>query len=182
MTDAKKVASGIIEPLDPEKHDRAAFCCGIEQVDNFFKRTANKLAAADNLRVFVMTAPEGTLIGFHALNAHAIDYADLPPKFARSRPGHGRIPAACISMIGVSERYQGQGYGGDLLVDALRRIASAADSVGIAVVMLDVLNRGNAVKTERSKKLYQAYGFLPLPSNPLRLFMPLATVRTLLAD
>ncbi|WP_248308205.1 GNAT family N-acetyltransferase [Devosia sp. 919] len=170
----------IIAPLDPDKHDQAAFSCGVEQVDNFFKRTANKLATADNLRVFVMTRPVDDLIGFYALNAHAVDYIDLPTKYSRTRPGHGSIPAAYISMIGVDGGHQGNGYGGDLLVDGLRRIASAADKIGIAVAVLDVLNCGDATKTARRKALHEGYGFTPMPSHPLRLFMPVATVRTLL--
>ena len=53
-----------IEKFDPEKHDRTAFSCGVDQIDNFFKRTANKLVSAHNLRVFVMTSPGGEVIGF----------------------------------------------------------------------------------------------------------------------
>lgn len=170
----------IIEPLDPAKHDRAAFSCGVGQVDNFFRKTANKLAMADNLRVFVIVAPAGELVGFYALNAHALEYTDLPARFARTRPRHGQIPAAYISMIGVDTRFAGQGYGGDLLVDALTRIARAADDVGIAVVMLDVLDCGDATLVQRRLRLYTGYGFAPLPTQPLRLFLPLATVRDLL--
>ncbi len=174
MTD---IARTPIEPFDPDRHDRAAFSCGVEQVDNFFRKTANKLAKADNLRIFVMTAPGGGLIGFYALNAHAVDYADLPAKYARTRPGHGRIPAAYIAMIGVDTRFAGQGFGGDLLVDALGRIAGAADQLGIAVVMLDVLDCGNPVLVGKRLKLYARYGFAPLASQPLRMFLPMATIR-----
>jgi ribosomal protein S18 acetylase RimI-like enzyme len=105
-----------IEPFDPDHDDRSMFSCGISQVDNFFRRTANKLVKANNLRVFVMVSGAGELIGFYALNAHSIHYGDLPANFARTRPGHGLIPAAYISMIGVDERFQGRGFGGDLLV------------------------------------------------------------------
>jgi ribosomal protein S18 acetylase RimI-like enzyme len=169
-----------IEPFDPERHDRAAFACGVEAVDNFLKKTANKLARADNLRLYAMTDPSGALIGFYALNAHAIDYAELPSRYARTRPGHGSIPAAYISMIGVDARHQGHGYGGDLLVDALTRITQAADAIGIAVVILDVLDDGDAEQVARRKLLYESYGFQPLPSRPLRLFLPLAAVRQLI--
>jgi ribosomal protein S18 acetylase RimI-like enzyme len=173
-------ARHIIEPFDAARHDRTAFSCGVEQVDNFFKRTANKLAKADNVRLFVMTGSDGGVIGFYALNAHAVDYADLPPQYARARPGHGQIPAAYISMIGVDARYAGQGFGGDLLVDGLRRIARAADAIGIAVVMLDVLDCGQPELVARRVKLYSGYGFAPLPSQPLRLFLPIGTMRRLL--
>lgn len=168
-----------IEPFDPDRHDRTAFSCGVEQVDNFFRKTANKLSKADNTRIYVMTSADGTVIGFYALNAHAIDYRDLPQKFARSRPSHGSIPAAFLSMIGVDQRYAGQGYGGDLLVDALLSIATAAKSIGIAVVILDVLDDGNADLIARRQMLCARYGLQSLPSNPLRMFLTVATVRKL---
>lgn len=175
-------AGFVIEPFDPSRHDRTGFSCGIEQVDNYFRKTANKLAKADNVRFFVMADPEGQVIGFYAINAHAVQYDELPTRYARSRPSHGNIPAAYISMIGRDRKFQGGGYGGDLLVDALRRIANAADMVGIAVVMLDVLDCGDPERVARRKALYEAYGFTALPSNPLRMFLPLTTVRTILAE
>ena len=179
MTRQRPEAVSTIEPFDPEKHDRTAFSCGVEQVDNFFKRTANKLSKAGNLRVFVMTGPANELIGFYAINAHSVDYRDLPPKYARTRPGHGSIPAAYISMIGVDSRFAGKGFGGDLLVDALMRIARIADEIGIAVVMLDVLDCGNSSLVKRRKELYESYGFAALPSDGPRLFLPIDTVRAL---
>lgn len=179
MTAAKTAKRIVIEPLDPARHDRVPFSCGIDQVDNFFRRTANKLSKAGNIRAFVMTGPENELIGFYATNAHAIDYTNLPERFARTRPAHGSIPAAYISMIGVDSRFQGQGYGGDLLVDCLKRLVVAADALGIAVVMLDVLDCGNPDTVAKRVALYTGYGFERLASNGLRLFLPIATVRTL---
>lgn len=51
---ATESAGSVIEPFDPSKHDRTAFSCGVEQVDNYFQKTANKLAKVDNVRLFVM--------------------------------------------------------------------------------------------------------------------------------
>ncbi len=172
----------VIEPFDPEKHDRTAFSCGVEQVDNYFRKTANKLARAGNVRLYAMVAADGSVIGFHAINAHSIRYDELPGKYARTRPGHGSIPAAYISMIGRDTRYRGKGYGADLLVDALRRIARAAEAVGLAVVMLDVLDCGDAEKVSRRKALYEQFGFSSLPSNELRMYLPMATMRKLIAE
>jgi GNAT superfamily N-acetyltransferase len=182
VSGAREGASYVIEPLDPSKHDRAAFSCGVAQVDNYFRNSAGKLARAGNVRVHVMTDRQGALIGFHALNAHAIHYGELPRKLARDRPGHGQIPAAFISMIGVDQARQGHGFGGDLLVDALRRIARAADQLGIRVVLLDVLDCGDPAKVEQRRKLYRSYGFEALPSNPMRMFLPVADVRAIIAE
>ena len=170
-----------IEPLDPARHDRVGFTSGVAQVDNYLRKTANKLAQAGNLRVFVMINMSGDLIGYYALNAHAVDYRDLPPRFGRTRPGHGQIPAAFIAMIGVDARFQEKGYGGDLLVDALKRVWRAGRDLGIAVVMLDILDCGNPSQVERRRMLYMRYGFEALPTQPGRLFLPLATLETLLA-
>jgi hypothetical protein len=85
-------------------------------------------------------------------------------------------------MIGRDQRFKGKRYGADLLVDALRRIAAAADSIGISVVMLDVLDCGDRERVARQKAIYESFGFQPLASQPLRMFLPIATVRTLVAE
>ena len=172
----------IIEPFDPHRHDRSSFTCGVAQVDNYFKKTANKLNKADNVRLYMMVAESGDIAGFYAINAHAVDYTELPKRYARTRAGHGSIPAAYISMIGRSVRYRGKGIGGDLLIDALSRIAHASEQIGLAVIMLDVLDCGNPERTANRKTLYETYGFQPLQSDPLRLYLPMATVRKVLGD
>jgi ribosomal protein S18 acetylase RimI-like enzyme len=172
----------LIEPFDPAKHDRTAFSCGVQQVDNYFQKTAGKLVRADNVRLFVMVAPDGRLVGFHAINSHAINYAELPDAYAKNRARHGEIPAAYISMIGRDVRFKGARYGTDLLVDALRRIAHASTTIGIAVVLLDVLDCGDPKKVAQRKALYSSFGFKSLPANEMRMFLPIATVRALIDE
>ncbi|MHA7777177.1 GNAT family N-acetyltransferase [Roseibium sp. M-1] len=167
------------EPFDPDSHDRTAFSCGVDQVDNYFKKTANKLQNAGNVRVSVLLAADGELLGFYAVNAHSVAYDNLPKKYARTRPSHGSIPAAYISMIGVDQRFQGQGLGGILLVEALKKLARASEALGIAVVLMDVLDCGDEGKTNRRLALYSGYGFTPLKDAPLRLFLPIQDVRAL---
>jgi len=169
----------IIESFNPDRHDRSGFTCGVEQADNYFKMTANKLSKADNVRLYVMVAKDGEVAGFYAINAHTIDHIELPSRYKRTRPGHGSIPAAYISMIGRSIQYRGKGIGGNLLIDALQTIAQASEQIGISVVMLDVLDCGNAERTANRKALYESYGFQALKSDPQRLFLPMATVRKL---
>jgi ribosomal protein S18 acetylase RimI-like enzyme len=170
-----------IEPFDPQRHDRQGFASGVPQVDNFLQKTAKKLTKADNLRIFVLLAPDGHIAGFHALNAHAVHFSDLPAEFARNRPGHGQIPAAFIAMLGRDARFRGQGLGAILIADALTRVAMAAQSMGIAVVLLDVLDCDDPTRTARRKALYESYGFKALPSQPQRLFLPLASIAGLTA-
>lgn len=92
------------------------------------------------------------------------------------------IPVAFIAMIGVARRLQGRGFGSALLIDALRRVSRAADSLGIAAVLLDVLDCGDPAATERRRALYLGYGFEPLSANPARLFLPMATARCAITE
>jgi len=167
-------------PLDTRRNDRNAFNCGIPQVDNFFRSTANKLSRADNIRVHVLETDSGEIIGFYALNAHAIIYTDLPERFTKDRPRHGNIPAVYLSMIGIDPKYQSQGFGGAILAEALSKISAAADTIGIKVVLLDILDCGNPDLVKRRRAHYLRYGFLPLPGQALRYFIPIATVRLIL--
>lgn len=168
--------------FDPDRHDRNRFDCGIPAVNNYFRKTANKLAKADNIRLFVMEDANCEVIGFYALNAHAVSYTDLPARYARARPAHGEIPAGFISMIGRDLRYRNRSFGADLLVDALERLARTSDDLGLSVVMLDVLDCGDADRTRRRAALYADYGFQPLVSRPLRMFLPVATVKKVLSS
>lgn len=166
------------KPFDPDIHDRAAFSCGVERIDNFVKRTAKKHQKGDFTRVWVAVGDEpAAILGFYAINAHAIAAADLPAKYTRHAPAHGYVPAAYISMFGVSERRQGHGFGRVLLADCLKRIAEAADSLGIYAIVLDVFEDADV---ERRKAFYEAHGFQSFPSQPLRMFLPVQTVRQLL--
>jgi hypothetical protein len=69
-----------------------------------------------------------------------------------------------------------------LPVNVLMRIARASDAIGISVVMLDVFGCGDPERVQRRKSLYEGFGFMPLPSSPLRLCLPITTVRRLLAE
>ena len=167
-----------IEPFDPQKHDRAAFSCGTARLDNFLKRTARKQQAGDFTRVWVATDNGQTrILGYYALNAHALEGDDLPAHLTRNAPRSGSIPAVYLSMIAVDRRYQGQGIGRILLADALKRAVIAADQVGLKAVILDVIEDGGTEITEKRHAFYTGMGFQSFPSRPLRMSISIETIR-----
>lgn len=168
----------IIEPLDPQKHDRAAFSCGTARLDNFLKRTARKHQAGDFTRVWVATESGQTdILGYYALNAHTLEGNDLPSHLTKNAPRFGGIPAVYLSMIAADRRYQGQGVGRILLADALSRAVGVAEQIGLKAVVLDVIEDGGTEITERRRAFYATMGFQSLPSRPLRMFISIETVR-----
>ena len=167
-----------IEPLDPQKHDRATFSCGTVRLDNFLKRTARKHQAGDFTRVWVATELGSAEIpGYYALSAHGLEGEDLPAALTKKAPRFGTIPAVYLSMIAVDCRHQRRGLGRTLLADALSRAAAVADQIGLKAVVLDVIDDGGPEIMERRRAFYATMGFQSLPSRPARMFISIETVR-----
>lgn len=178
-TDGRHQPPYRIQPFDPKTQDRAAFSCGVPQIDNYLKLTAKKGSKADVVRIWVAIDAENRIAGFYGINMHAVAIKDMPSAYAKKAMKHGLLPAAFIAMIGVDKKQQGKGIGSALVADALNRIARASEQIGTCVVVLDIFDEGDAGAVARRKAYYEAFGFLPLPSQPLRLFMPIATARAL---
>ena len=176
-TDTEEQVPFTIRPFDPKTHDRAAFSCGVPQIDNYLKLTAKKGAKADVVRIWVVIDAENHIVGFYGINMHAVDVKEMPDAYKKKAMKHGLLPAAFIAMIGVDEKHQGNGLGSALVADALERIARASDEIGTCVIMLDVLDDGDGDSVARRKNYYESFGFIPLPDQLLRLFMPIATAR-----
>jgi len=168
-----------IQPFDPKTHDRTAFSCGVPQIDNYLKLTAKKGSKADVVRVWVVIDEKSNIVGFYGINMHAIDVKEMPDAYQKKAGKHGLLPAAFIAMIGVDEKQQGNGVGSALVADAISRIARVSEEIGTCVIILDVFDDGEADTVARRKIYYESFGFLPLPDQPLRLFMPVQTAREL---
>lgn len=176
-TDVGENTPFTIEPFDPKVHDRTAFACGVPQIDNYLKLTAKKGTKADVVRIWVVTDHEHQIVGFYGINMHAIAATDMPEAFQKKALKHGFLPAAFIAMIGVDQNYQNKGLGSALLADALNRIARASEEIGTCVIVLDIFDDKDEDTVSRRKTYYESFGFIPLPDQPLRMFIPVATVR-----
>ena len=56
-----------------------------------------------------------------------------------------------------------------MIADAQQRIALASQVMTVYAVVVDALD-------ERAAEFYRQFGFIPLPSQPLKLFLPMDTV------
>lgn len=164
-----------IEPLDRQKHDRAAFHSGEDRVDNFLQKTAARQQDQELTRVYVACLDqENEVVGYYALNSHSIDISTLPEDAQKPLPSYPTISAIYLSVIGFHVKDQGKGGGHFLLMDALRRCAGVADNIGVHFVVLDSLN-------ERAAKLYREIGFIDLPGHEPRMLMNMKVVRAAIA-
>lgn len=162
----------IVAPLG-KQHDRKSFDCGESSLNQYLHRYASQDIRRRVNRVFG-ASPPGTprqIIGYYSLSAGGLNATDLPDEFRRRLPRYP-VPVVLLGRLAVAESYQGKGLGSILLADALQRIAQATQVMAVYAVVVDALNDPTA-------KFYRQFEFIPLPSQPLKLFLPMESVATL---
>ena len=159
-----------IEALDPSKHRRETFDCGVETLNRYLREQARldvKRRAA-GCWVLVPTATPAEVLGYYTLSPESVLAAELPslPRPENKKlPPYPRLGAWLLGRLAVSASRQGQGLGGLLLTDALRRCLRSE----IPAVFVLVDPKDTAVIT-----FYQKFGFRPLTAT--RLFLPMHEV------
>jgi GNAT superfamily N-acetyltransferase len=160
-----------IEPLG-ERHNRAAFSCGVEALDRYLQKQAGQDVSKHVAAAFVITPDGVTIAGFYTLSAHVVSLSELPESVSKKLPRHLKVPATLLGRLAVSREFRGQGLGELLLVDALKRVLLSTREIASAVVVVDA-------KDERAREFYLRHDFIPLPSQRSRLFYPVQTIEKL---
>ena len=165
-----------IEPLE-KVHDRDGFDCGSEPLNLFLRQTARQHASRVVSRTFVLVDEAASetkpILGYFALNLCQIQSDALPPVEARKLPRS--VAGVRLGRLAVSKHHHGRGRGKILLVAAMKKflqIFSMAGGIGLFV----------DAKDHEAKAFYEHFGFVPLPSNELQLFLPVATIQEALAE
>jgi predicted N-acetyltransferase YhbS len=157
------------EPL-ADHHEIEEFNSGEASLDGWLRRRARANQVSGASRTFVVC--EGKkVIGHYALACGAVTVETAPGRFRRNMPDP--IPVAVLARLAVDHGWQGKGLGRALFRDAARRVAQAADAIGIRGIVV------HAISSE-AKKFYLALGFDPSPREPMMLMVTLPDVRAAL--
>lgn len=159
------------EPLG-QKHDRAAFSCGVGSLDLYLQKQASQDARKRAAAPFVLTPDGKTIAGYYTLSQYAIELKDVPDEVARKLPKYPLVSATLIGRLAISVDFRGKGLGEALLMDALHRSLKLSQQVASTGIIVDA-------KDEAAHAFYQKYGFIELPKIEKRLFLPMGTVEQL---
>jgi GNAT superfamily N-acetyltransferase len=157
-------------PLQPpvaltSTHLVTDFDCGVDSLNEWLGKRAWKNQVLGASRTFIVCDGE-VVIGYYCLSSAAIDRIELPKAKQRNMPNP--IPAVLIGRLAVDLRYQGRKIGVSLLQDALCRIITASQSIGVAYILVHALD-------DVAKQFYETKGFVAIPERPLTLFLSVAT-------
>ncbi len=161
------------EPIN-KKHDREAFNCGEEALNEFLRRYARKSHELGGAKTFLAIddADNKAVLGFYTLSPASVHYARTPEIIRRGLARHD-VPGFRLARLAVDRASQGQGIGGQLLLAAGRRCLLAAAEVGGVVLVIDA-------KNERVAGWYASFGAVPMRDAPLSLLLPLVTIEAAL--
>jgi GNAT superfamily N-acetyltransferase len=150
------------------EHNRVDFHSGSEPLDRYLRERANQDFKRYVATPFVLyDADTERIAGYYTLVATGIQFDDLPAAMQKKLPRYPIVPAILLGRLAVDQRYQGQGLGAFLLVDALRR--SLINKIVAAAVVVDA-------KDDAARSFYEYHNFVSLAEQPLRLFLPMTLI------
>lgn len=137
-------------------------------MNDWLRKTANQQEQKNLARTFIATPPDDrpTIIGYYALAATPVETDGMP--------GNKRLPrsvsAVLLARLAVDLRYRGQRLGEYLLMHAFDTILATAENIAMQCVVVDALD-------DNAARFYRKYGFAPFTDTPLRLVLPVATIK-----
>jgi ribosomal protein S18 acetylase RimI-like enzyme len=161
-----------IESLN-DRHDRAAFDCGVEPLDRYFRTQAGQDVRKRVASCFVLTEGSGgSPIGFYTLAAMSIELTGLPSALAKRLPRYPKVPAVLMGRLAVDAQHRRRGFGELLLLDAISR--SLRSEIAAYAFVVDA-------KDDAAAAFYGAYGLMSLVEEGRRMFLPMAEAAKLFA-
>ena len=158
-----------IEPLGD--HNRAAFSCGNASLDHYIREQASQDIKRRLASVFVITAKADpkTVLAYYTLSSRELKLEQLPPEIAKKAGKYGHLGVTLLGRLAVVEKRKGTGLGTLTLMNALDRSLVAAKEVASWAVFVEAIDSSAA-------SFYRKYGFIELPEDKLKLFLPMKTI------
>lgn len=163
---------GAVAPL-AKAHVVTGFDCGSHAQSEWLTRHALQAHQSGTSRVYVVTGAgteEQRVLGYYALAAGSVSPESAPGRLSQ---GAGRYhqPVVILTRLGVDLSCQGMGLGRALAVDALRRVATASEVIGVRALLIHCEN-------DEARDFYQRLAkFDSSPTDPLHLFLLMKDLR-----
>jgi GNAT superfamily N-acetyltransferase len=153
-----------------EHHDLTKFSCGNAELDDWLRHAAKTAAATGTARTFVWLDEDGEVVAYFSLAPHIVSASDVVVRQAKGAPG--LIPAILLCKLALARGLQGNGHGGELLVDALDQALDGIAQAGGRLIVVDAID-------DNACAFYGHFGFEPTPTRPDRLTIKANTVAKL---
>ncbi|MHB8838167.1 MAG: GNAT family N-acetyltransferase [Gemmatimonadaceae bacterium] len=157
----------VIEPLDRDQHDRAAFACGKEPLDRYLHEQASQDIKKRAAAVFVARRTDSTrVLGYYSLSQLSVRLEAVPDALRKRLPRYPDVPVTLLGRLAIDESAQRTGLGTLLLGDACRRTVNVSKEVASTGLLVDAID-------EEAVVFYQKFGFVRFTEAVNRLYLPM---------
>jgi len=162
----------MIELLN-KKHNRKDFDCGKELLNDYLKTQAGQDVKRKLSVCFVLTDSETKVIqGYYTLSNSSIPLSSFSEQIKKKLPkSYKSIPTTLLGRLATDKKYQGNGIGKFLLIDALKRSYGISNEIGSFGIIVDPID-------DDAKSFYQKYDFIELPDSK-KMFIATQTLKEL---
>lgn len=155
-----------------KRFDKAKFSCGYTLLDDYLKRQAKQDVTRDLSACFTLVDENDIVKGYYTLSSNSIKRDEFSEELIKKLPpSYVDIPTILLGRLAIDESIQGNGWGEIILMDALNRSLTIAESLGTVAIVVDPID-------EKAREFYSKYGFLLLPSSG-KMFLTMKTVKEL---
>ena len=160
------------ETLNSE-HKKSTFCSGKAMLDDYLQKQASQDVRRKLAACFVIVDKETNLIkGYYTLANNSIPLTLVPQDLQKQLPkSYISIPTILLGRLAVEKKFQGNGTGKLLLIDALKRSYTLSKNIVSFAVIVDPLDQD-------AKNFYIKYGFITL-SDSGKMFLSMKTISSL---
>jgi len=154
-------------------HEKEKFSSGNELLDMYLHTQANQDIKRKLSVCFVMKESENNLVkGYYTLSNNSIPLHIIPESIQKKLPqSYKSIPTILLGRLAIDAKFQGQGLGQLLLIDALKRCHEISRSIGSFAVIVDPTD-------QKAEFFYKKYGFIKLPDSG-KMFLSMKTINQL---
>lgn len=152
------------------QHDRKAFDCGIDELNQFLQQQARQKTVKHISKTYVASfdSAPSTIVGYHTLTGYSVV---TPPAHRDYKKYPHPLSAVKLARLAVDSAHQGQRLGERLLIDAIYRTTLVEQHIAAIGLFVDP-------QFPEVVPFYRQYGFLPAdPYNPScpELWLPIKT-------
>ncbi len=134
-----------------ERHDLSRFGCGNKALDDWLRLHALENQRRNLSRSYVLVDDAGAVVGYYALSMGGVAREDLPPRLGRGLPGY-EIGMVLLARLAIEASHQGEGFGRDLLIDAIGQAAAAGLHAAARFIAVDPIDAS-------ARRFYDRFNF-----------------------
>jgi GNAT superfamily N-acetyltransferase len=150
-------------------HEIKNFDCGVSELNRWLQTTAMQHQKNGASKTFVITdeAHPKLVVAYFTMALRGLSPTEeLPKEMQKKLPL--KMPGFTLARLAVATSHKGKGFGEFLLMEAIERAWRAAQSVGGFGLFVDA--------KDGAASFYEKYDFIPLPSDPNILVLPIASM------